>query len=146
MVGEQDQRNPLPDEIYGNIASHRRVHILPFTDDLASHIAAMDIVVLPSYREGFGNVLIEASAMKKPVIATDIVGCKDAVKPNETGLLVEPRNSLALKNALNKLLSDDHLREKLGQHGRKWVESEFDRKLIWQRLFGVYRQILNKDN
>jgi len=138
LVGEQDERAPLPASIQSLIKRNRRVHTLGRTDDMPGHLAAMDVCVLASYREGFGNVLIEAAAMERAVIASDIPGCRDAVKPGVTGLLVEPRSSASLVSAMRTLASDKPMRLEMGKNGRAWVEAEFDREKIWNWLLGVY--------
>ena len=142
LVGQQDQRMPLPQSVLDRIDQHRRIHVLPFTADMPAHLAAMDVFVLASYREGFGNVLIEASALQRPVIASDIPGCRDAVKPGLTGLLVSPRNSASLQSAMQTLMADPNQRQTMGQNGRKWVESAFNRDKIWAWLFEVFASML----
>jgi glycosyltransferase involved in cell wall biosynthesis len=143
MIGEQDQRVPLPGDVQRVIDENPRVHRLPYTDDMPGHLAAMDVFVLASYREGFGNVLIEASAMERAVIGSAIPGCRDAVKPGVTGLLVEPRSSASLLSAMRTLAGDAMLRGEMGKNGRAWVEAEFDRAKIWQRLLDVYQSLVD---
>jgi glycosyltransferase involved in cell wall biosynthesis len=141
-VGCQDQRHPLPDSLFQEIKQNSKIHLLPRTDDLPSHLAAFDIFVLASHREGFGNVVIEASAMQLPVLASDIPGCRDAVLPGETGFLVYPQNADSLREGLMKLIRDSNLRSKLGTNGCDWVRKTFDRKKIWDDLLTVYDSII----
>jgi glycosyltransferase involved in cell wall biosynthesis len=94
----------------------------------------MDLLVLPSYREGFPTVILEAGAMGVPVIATDIVGNRDAVAHGKTGLLVNPREPAALAEAIRILVADRFLRQAMGSAGRDQVESRFDRDSI-QKLY-----------
>lgn len=143
LVGEQDQRVPLPAWVQRVIADNPRVHRLGHTEDMPGHLAAMDVFVLSSYREGFGNVLIEASAMERPVIASSVAGCRDAVRPGRTGLMVEPRSSESLLSAMRTLAGDAMLRGEMGKNGRAWVEAEFDRAKIWQRLLDVYQSLVD---
>lgn len=145
LVGDQDQRNPLPDKVFATIKKSRRIYTIPFNKNVSSYIAAMDIFVLASYREGFGNVLIEASAIERPVIATDIVGCRDAVIDGTTGILVEPRNPVSLEKALNELIENPSERTRMGQNGKQWVTENFDRNLVWNRLIKIYEQVLLKE-
>lgn len=142
LVGDQDQRNPLPDKIFATIKEHQNIQMIPWQENVSSYIAAMDIFVLASYREGFGNSLIEASAMQVPVVATDIPGCRDAVVNGKTGLFVKPHDAMHLEKALNELIENPSKRIMMGKNGKQWVRKNFDRKTIWARLIEVYEQML----
>lgn len=142
LIGDIDKRNPLPDKIIQQIKTNNSIYSVPFNDNVAGFMAATDIFVLPSYRDGFGNVLIEASAMSRPVIGTDISGCRDAVLDGKTGMLVKARDVTSLENALRVLVDNQDKREKMGINGRKWVEENFDRKIVWEKLMAVYDQLL----
>jgi glycosyltransferase involved in cell wall biosynthesis len=143
LVGNQDERNPLPDLNVAKIEKHPGIKIIPFQEEISHYIFAMDILALPSYREGFGNVLIEASALEKPVVATDITGCRDAVIDNVTGFLVEPKNPISLRNALTQLINDSSKRREMGRNGGSWVRENFDRDLVWKRMIDVYEMMLD---
>lgn len=143
LVGDQDQRNPLPDEILRLISKDTNIHMVPFNNNVVNYIAAMDIVVLPSYREGFGNVLIEASAMEKPVVGTNITGCCDAILNGTTGILVQPRDVVSLEKALKELIGNPSKRVEMGRNGKQWVMENFDRKLVWNKIVEVYEQLLS---
>ena len=88
-------------------------------DDLPGLYAAMDVCVLPSHREGFPRVPMEASAMGVPVVATEIRGCREAVESGVNGVLVPVRDAGALAHALEALLSDLDARRRLGAGGRR---------------------------
>jgi glycosyltransferase involved in cell wall biosynthesis len=94
-------------------------------DDAAPYYALADIVVLPSYREGFPNVPLEAAAMEKPCIVTNALGCVDAVKDGETGVVVPVRDAGALARAMVRLARDPALRARMGRAGREWVVRDF---------------------
>lgn len=79
LIGHTDQRSPFSQGTLELLHRSEHIHVIPFQDNVPDYLAAIDIPVLPSYREGFGNSLIEASAMQVPVVATDISGCQDAV-------------------------------------------------------------------
>lgn len=95
-----------------------RLHVAGYTDHPESYMAAADIFCLPSYREGFGTVLIEAAAVGIPVVASRIYGIIDAVVEGETGLLHPPADVRALQTALELLIRDPVLRAKLGRFAR----------------------------
>ena len=142
LIGDQDHRNPLKNDVLGKIAESKSIHQIDFTQELPSYLAALDIFVLPSYREGFGNVIIEASAMHLPVIATDIPGCQDALVDKTTGLLVKSKDVYSLEKALARLIEDPSERERLGNNGFNWIRENFDRRVVWKRLMNVYGEIL----
>ena len=142
LMGHKDQRKPFSPETSQLLSASPDTHVLDFHDNVPDYIAAMDILVLPSYREGFGNALIEASAMRVPVVASDIPGCRDAVLPGMTGLLVKPRDAKELEKALAELIENPDRRAVMGQNGERWVRENFDRNMVWGRLIQVYEQVL----
>jgi glycosyltransferase involved in cell wall biosynthesis len=93
MVGESEPHNPVPYEVMERLKHDPRVIFAGRAKDTAPFYAAMDILVLPTRREGFPNTPLEAAAMKVPVVATNVDGCVEAIKDGVTGLLVPPRNS-----------------------------------------------------
>jgi glycosyltransferase involved in cell wall biosynthesis len=110
-------------------------------DDMLPLLAESDIVVLPSYREGTPRILIEAAAMARPIVATDIAGCRGLVVHGRNGLLVPPRSVQPLIEALTTLARDPELREKMGKAGRRIVLEEFDEELVIGRTMEVYQAI-----
>ncbi len=108
--------------------------------DVRPAYCLMDMLVLPSLREGLGNVLLEASAMELPVVAADIPGCRDALVNGETGILFEKGKVGALTDALERLVQDPLLRQQMGRSGRAFVQDNFKSERIWQGLLKVYRQ------
>ncbi len=94
--------------------------------DIPELLSAMDVFVLPSYREGMPLVVLEAMAMARPVVATSIRGCREIVVDGETGILIPPYNVPALGEAIVRLLSDRELACRMGMAGRKRVEARFD--------------------
>jgi glycosyltransferase involved in cell wall biosynthesis len=109
------------------------------TDDVRPFLAQADCVVLPSYREGVPRALLEAAAMARPIVATDVVGCRDAVDDGSNGYLCRARDpvDLAEKMALvRKLELPDRLA--MGSAGRAKVEREFDEQIV----IGRYLQAL----
>jgi glycosyltransferase involved in cell wall biosynthesis len=131
VVGDYDIRNLPGKDVIDEIDSHPRIHHVGFQKDIENYYAAMDIFVMPSYREGFCKSNIEASGMELPVVATDIVGCSESVKDGISGILVPPRAVKPLADAVEKLLTDKELAAKLGKQGRTRVENEFDQKFVW---------------
>jgi glycosyltransferase involved in cell wall biosynthesis len=141
-VGPFEPEYPLPGDIVSALQSDPRVHLTGWHDDTSPLYAAMDVVVLPTYREGFPNVLLEAAAMALPVVATSIPGCVDAVQDGVTGTLVPPRNCAALADALEEYLSNAALRRSHGEAGRHRVLAEFRQEAIWQAIAAEYHDLL----
>jgi glycosyltransferase involved in cell wall biosynthesis len=102
-----------------------RVHFLGQRRDIASVLAATDVYAMPSYGEPFGLVYAEAMAMKRPVVALDEGGAPEVVEHGKTGLLSSSGDMRALVQNLRTLLSDQTLRARMGEHGRKVVERRF---------------------
>ncbi|MSU54320.1 MAG: glycosyltransferase family 1 protein [Candidatus Staskawiczbacteria bacterium] len=102
----------------------------------------MDIFVLPSYREGFPYSIMEASASSKPVVATNIRGCREAVEDGVTGILVPPETPQKLAEALIYLLDNPQAMKKLGDNGRNRAETDFDEKLFFKKMEGEYNRLM----
>ena len=100
------------------------------------------MVCLPSYGEGGANVLLEAGACGRPVVATDVPGCRQAVKPGENGLLVPVRDAEALAEAIAVLLKDPALRGRMGARGREIAVQEFSEERVVRETLALYRELL----
>lgn len=124
-AGEPGYKKYLED-LSRRLAIQQHIQFLPFTKDVPQLLAAFDIFALPSFSETFGIVVIEAMAMKKPVIATNAGGVREIIADGKTGLLVEPRNVHALASAILKLLDDDALRISLADLARNEALRRFD--------------------
>ena len=99
------------------------------------------IVCLPSYREGLPKALAEAAAAGRPIVATDVPGCRDVVEHGVNGLLVPPREVAALSAALAMLAASSRLRESMGDAGRRLAEQQFDVNAIVRRTLAVYEEL-----
>ena len=138
LVGPLEQTDPPAAETQRLIRTEPSIHLAGRVSNPAPHLAALDVLVLPSYREGFGLAAIEASAMKVPVVATDIIGIRDAVVDGVTGVLVPPRHVGALVGAISRYLQNPKLRELHGAQGRDRVLAEFRPHEMWESLLEVY--------
>jgi glycosyltransferase involved in cell wall biosynthesis len=112
--------------------------------DLHHLYAAFDLFVLASYREGFPLSLMEASAMALPVVATDIRGCRQVVDDGRTGLIVPPRDSAALAEAISSLAADPDRRAKMGATARAKAEAEFDEQALIRTTLATYGRLLQR--
>ena len=146
LAGPMEPKDPLPAELQRSLRSDDRIHMTGHVDDTRAFYAAIDIFVLPSYREGLPIVLLEAAAMRLPIVASRIDGCVDAVADGVTGTLVPPRNATALAAALRAYLIDEELRCRHGAAARKRAVGQFSREIVWQALFDEYGQLLRSDD
>lgn len=112
-----------------------------FRKDIPQILSITDVFVLPSHREGLPFVILEAMAMKKPIIATNIRGCREEVIHNENGFLVEKGNVVELYARLKQLAENKEMRLQFGNNSRKIVEKKFDDREILNRQLNIYRNI-----
>jgi glycosyltransferase involved in cell wall biosynthesis len=147
IVGPVEPQDPIPPETAAVLRDDPRVHLAGDELELVNMprwYGAMDLVVLPSYREGFGVVLLEAAAMGLPVVATQIPGCRDAVKDGETGTLVPPRDAPALAQVIRQYLCDPDRRCRHGQAGRARALRDFRPEAMRAALFAEYARLLGR--
>jgi len=113
-----------------------------YRDDMPELYALMTVLVLPSHREGLPRTPMEASSMGVPTIATDIRGCREVVRPDQNGYLVPVRDAAAIAEALDRVLSDRQLVDRLGARARELALAEFDEQIIFGRVAAVYHRLL----
>lgn len=144
MAGSPDDGNPasVPSETINGWASEGTIIPLGHMDDMASLLSKVDVVVLPSYREGTPRILLEAAASGLPLVSTDVPGCREIVASNVNGLLVPAKDSKALAEAIKYLVDNPEERVRMGLAGRKKVLEEFDERIVIQSTLGVYRELL----
>ncbi len=121
-----------------------RVVFTGVRSDIPEHLAAMDLFVLPTLREGFGVVFAEAMAMGKVVVGSDIAPVREVVADGETGLLFPPDDTDGFAEAIVSLLADEPRRRAMGAAGRHRVEQCFDERKMFERIETEYRRLLNK--
>jgi len=146
LVGEPDADNPatIPRETLrswhdsGSVTWHGR------RNDIADVWLESSVAVLPSYREGLPMSLLEAASCGRPMVATDVPGCREICRDGETGLLVPPRDPEALADALETLVRDPSLREKLGRNARALVEREFSAEIVAEKTLKLYQIMLER--
>ncbi len=125
---------------------HDRSRFTGFTDRVADYLQAMDIFVLPSYREGFPRSVLEAMSSALPVVATNIRGCREAVVNGETGLIVPPRSGTALAEAVSLLLGNPDLASRMGAAGRERAVRFYGHQIVQRRFVSVIESALQRKN
>jgi glycosyltransferase involved in cell wall biosynthesis len=144
VVGGHDHHNAsnIDSRIIDDWNSKGPVEFWGFQKDMKKIFSLFDIVCLPSYREGLPKALLEGMAAGLPCVTTNVPGCREVVKNEDNGYLVPPRNPQALADAIQKLILDADLRRKMGMKGRQRILSEFSSKIICEKTFELYKEIL----
>lgn len=140
LLGSIDEAYPkhVPESVVMRDHDAGIIHYLGHVADVKPIVQSADCIVLPSYHEGLSRVLIEALAMGKPIITSDIPGCRETVENGRNGYLVPPRDVEGLVEAIRRFLSlSVEEREAMGRYGREKAEREFDIK----NVIAVYRKI-----
>lgn len=137
VLGDVDRTAPLNESVLKKLVQHPRIHLLGFQKDIRPSLVLSNILVLPSYREGFPNVLLQAGAMSLPAIATDINGCNEIIESNFNGWLVKPKDSSSLFMEMEKAMSSDKL-VSMGIEARNNVITKYERYEHWQRMVAFY--------
>lgn len=143
LVGWFDvSEDALAEEWRTRITYHSRIHCTGFVADTVPYYRAMDVMVLPTWREGFPNAVLEAAATGIPVITTECTGSRDSVVPEVTGLLIPPGYPEAISEAVLKLLGDPERRRRMGEAARNWVSLHFSDERVLRLAISFYKSLL----
>lgn len=144
LAGLVDSANPtsVSQDQLNAWASDGVVENWGYRTDMPQVMASASLVVLPSYREGLPKALLEAAACGRAVVTTDVPGCRDAIEPGVSGLLVPVRNSDALAHAIEELLTNHEKRGAMGVAGRRLAEQEFDVTAVVDKHLAIYERLL----
>ena len=143
LAGDLDTQNPkgINMKDLKKIKEEGFVEILGYQKDIPSLYSRSHIICLPSYREGLPKALLEAAAASRAVVTTDVPGCRDAIIPNITGLLVPVRDSEALANAIQDLIKNPEKRKIMGKAGRELAKKEFAIENIVDAHLKIYKDL-----
>ena len=141
LAGDIDEGNLSSAD--SNFLRQGNVVWLGHRDDILELTALCDIYVLPSYREGVPRTLLEAASMGKPIVATDVVGCREVVEHNYNGLLVPPKDATSLAMAIKSLLDNPQSARQMGEHGRIRAIKEFDTQHVVDQYLSLYQNYLS---
>jgi glycosyltransferase involved in cell wall biosynthesis len=143
LVGWFDKaEDALGKGVRSRIESHPQIHFTGFMQDTPSCYRAMDVMVLPTYREGFPNVVLEAAATGIPVITTLCTGSRDSVVPEVTGLLIPPGSPEAISGAVLKLLNDPERRYRMSKAAGEWIVEHFQDRQVLALAVSFYKSLL----
>lgn len=143
IVGDGPDRGHL-EHLVRHADLVERVVFVGHVNDVHAYFALADVVVVPSHSEGSPNVVLEAMAAAKPIVATRVGGVPELVTDRENGLLVAPGNLVALAAAINSILSDSSLAERLAAKGRAFVSQRHTLEAYRMGLIGIYNEVLSR--
>ena len=142
MVGEFESGDPVPDSYVQRIQTDERIIWPGYADEPGAYYLAMDVLAFPTYREGFGNVAIEAGMASKPVVVYNATGAVDTVRDGVTGTVVPLKDHVALAKVLLAYLTDKELRLRHGAANLEMSQRDFRPEIIWQGLEQHFRELL----
>lgn len=140
LVGDIEKDNHLDVDLLAKAQQNSNIKSHSFVSDIERYYAAIDVLVLPSYREGFGNVVIEAGAVGTPAIVTDIPGPTDTIDREKTALVVPVKNPHALAESLRKIRERDYVN--MGENAAQFAKEMFDSKVLCQKILERKKEIL----
>jgi glycosyltransferase involved in cell wall biosynthesis len=144
LVGWFDaSEDALDPALRERILRHPQIHCTGFVSDAAPYYRAMDVFVLPTWREGFPNVVLEAAATGLPVITTESTGARDSVLPEVTGLLIPPGHPDAIYEAVMKLIRDPERRGCMGKAARAWILEHYVEARVVGMTVDYYKSLLD---
>ena len=147
LIGPLEEHlDPLQPETVQEIKNNPDILDLGFQKDVRPYFAVSDALVFPSYREGFPNVVMQAGAMELPSIVSDINGCNEIIVEGQNGMIIPVKNSDKLKVAMEKILSDTDLYQKLKINSRPMIQSRYEQSVIWNELLKEYKTLLKENN
>lgn len=140
LIGPFEQElDPLHEEDYKFLHESKNVILAGFQSDVKPWIAASDIFVFPSYREGFPNVVMQACCLNVPCIVSNINGCNEIILHEQTGIVVPVKNAEAVYQAMLKLLENTSMRKSYSEAARNYIVANFDQQFVWNELLNEYR-------
>lgn len=142
LVGPKEtEQNPISEKTASIIEKNPSIHSVGMQQNVRPYLKAADAFVLPSYREGFGMVLIEAGAMGLPCITTNITGCNEIIIPGENGSIVEPKNEETLYEEMKKWLEHPEIVSEMAGKARKLVEDRYECHKVWEEYYKFYKSL-----
>ena len=142
LVGKfEDELDPVLPETKQMIENNPKIEFASYQNDVRPFLVASDVAVLPSYREGFPNVVIQAGAMGLAQIVTDINGCNEVVVDGRNGLIIPKQNEEALYEAMRRLATDRELTARMAASAREMVATRFRQQDVWNELLKMYKSL-----
>ena len=146
LVGpfEQEQ-DPLPNNIINEIDKNTNIITVGFQKDVRPYFAISDVLVFPSYREGFPNVVLQAGAMELPSIVTNISGSNEIIENGKNGVIIPKKDSGALMEAMLELLNNHERRSRLKSNSRDLIVGRYQNAKVWEAVLSEYEKLLEEN-
>jgi glycosyltransferase involved in cell wall biosynthesis len=137
----EPELDPLETHTIEEINSNKNIIATGYQNDVRPYFAISDALVFPSYREGFPNVVLQAGAMGLPAIVSNINGCNEIITSEINGLIVPPKSEAALLEAMELLLANGDLRDKMTVNARPMIVSRYQQDVVWNAILEEYREL-----
>ena len=142
LVGTfEDKLDPVLPETKRLIETSENIVFVGYQNDVRPYLAASDVLILPSYREGFPNVVLQAGAMGLPCIVTDINGSNEIIIPNRNGIIIPKQNTEALYLAMKHYRQHPELVKEMAQEARPLIISRFLQQDVWNAILNMYKAL-----
>lgn len=142
LVGPfEKELDPLLPETEAIVLTAENILSVGFQNDVRPYFAISDCLVFPSYREGFPNVVLQAGAMELPAIVSNINGCNEIIVSDENGILVEPKSTEALYQAMKRILEENKLTAQLKNNARSKIVSRYQQQVVWEAILSEYKSL-----
>ena len=146
LVGRfEEDLDPINEKVKERIMLGEGIEQAGYVKDIRPQLMSSDILILPSYREGFPNVILQAGAMNLPVIITDVNGADEVIIPNVNGFIIPKQDTNAIIMAMKQVIDNPHLIPEMAKNCRGIIESKFDRKDVLRATLERYRELLSKN-
>jgi glycosyltransferase involved in cell wall biosynthesis len=142
IVGASERHlDPIDDVTEELLDNHKNIHSVGFIRDVRPYFAISHVLAFPSYREGFPNVVLQANSMELPCIVTNIKGCNEIITHGYNGIIIPPKDTIALKNAMLESLNSSELMMTLAKNSRQNIIDNYKREYIWEELLNLYNNL-----
>ena len=147
LVGNYEQDlDPIAENTIQTIEDNPNIIAAGWQQDVRPFLAISHVFVLPSYREGFPNAVLQAGSMGLPCIVTDINGCNEIIQEGINGCIIPTKNISALSQAMQQMIDNPTVREKLADNARPLIVSRYEQALVWEALLEEYKNLLREKN
>lgn len=141
--GFESDLDPLDLKTLETIKTDKSIIHVGFQNDVRPYFAISNLLVFPSYREGFPNVVMQAGAMDLPCIVSNINGCNEIIEDGKNGLIIPVKNEKAIYEAMEKMIKNESLYMRLKSNARLNIVSKYEQKVVWESILSEYQQLEN---